>query len=158
MKKNYLDTNILVAAFSDADSDKENKKLVEQVFDTFSQLKDVELWSSMWAITEMVKALIANQKMKAGDAALVERDFVNEARLYGLKIRFADVSPDSDYDFKEFFFHIRQAILLNNSGVGDTIHSVIMKNNSISHILTFDVSDYATIPNLTVMDPKNIKF
>jgi len=42
--------------------------------------------------------------------------------------------------------------------VGDVIHSVIMKNNGIAEILTFDEKDdFKQIPGLTVFHPKDIK-
>ncbi|MFI5087299.1 MAG: hypothetical protein ACHP7I_02800, partial [Terriglobales bacterium] len=78
-------------------------------------------------------------------------------RLRNLKIQMVDVSPENDYDFGEFFYHVRQGILNFHSGVGDIIHSVIMKNNGISEILTFDEKDdFKQIPGLTVLHPKNI--
>jgi predicted nucleic acid-binding protein len=73
-------------------------------------------------------------------------------------MQIVDVSPDKDYDFAEFFYHVRQGILNYHSGVGDVIHSVIMKNNAIVDILTFDEKDdFKKIPGLTVMHPKDIK-
>jgi predicted nucleic acid-binding protein len=45
-----------------------------------------------------------------------------------------------------------------HSGVGDIIHSVIMKNNGITSILTYDEKDdFKQIPDLTVPHPKDIK-
>jgi predicted nucleic acid-binding protein len=45
-----------------------------------------------------------------------------------------------------------------HSGVGDIIHSVIMKNNGITSILTYDEKDdFKQIPDLTVLHPKDIK-
>ncbi|MGA3213034.1 MAG: hypothetical protein ABSD20_17150 [Terriglobales bacterium] len=68
------------------------------------------------------------------------------------------LSPDAEYDFDEFFFHVKQAILSYHSGVGDVIHSVIMKNNGIETILTFDEKDdFKQIPGLTVLHPKDVK-
>ena len=76
----------------------------------------------------------------------------------GLKIQIIEVSPRKDYDFAEFFYHVKQGILKYHSGVGDVIHSVIMKNNGISHILTFDEKDdFKQIPDLTVLHPRDIK-
>ena len=75
-----------------------------------------------------------------------------------MKILLIEVSPDRDYDFSEFFYHVRQGILMFHSGVGDIIHSVIMKNNGIGDILTFDEKDdFKQIPGLTVLHPKDIK-
>ena len=88
----------------------------------------------------------------------MENQLVSEKRLGNLKIYFADVSPQRDYDFPEFFYHVRQGILKYHSGLGDVIHSVIIKNNGISDILTFDEKDdFKQIPDLAVLHPKDVK-
>jgi predicted nucleic acid-binding protein len=112
----------------------------------------------MWAITEMVNILVSQKKIERGEVAEIESQLASERRLMGLKIDFLDVSPQKDYDFAEFFYHVRQGILSYHSGVGDIIHSVIMKNNDVAHILTFDEKDdFKRIPNLTVLHPKDVK-
>ena len=134
------------------------KKLVENALAVFAQLKDVQLCTSIWAITEMVNILVSNKKMDRGEVAEIESQLVSERRLKDLKIFFTDVSPQKDYDFAEFFYHVRQSILKYHSGVGDIIHSVIMKNNGVTEILTFDEKDdFKQIPGLTVLHPKDIK-
>ena len=96
--------------------------------------------------------------MNRAVVAEIESQFANEKRLGDLKLCFVDVSPKKDYDFAEFFYHVRQGILKYHSGVGDIIHSVIMKNNGIKAILTFDEKDdFKQIPDLTVIHPKDIK-
>ena len=97
-------------------------------------------------------------KMDRGEVAEIENRLVSEKRLGGLKIYFADVSPQKDYDFSEFFYHVRQGVLKYHSGLGDVIHSVIMKNNGIDQVLTFDAkTDFTQIPDLTVIHPKDVK-
>jgi predicted nucleic acid-binding protein len=109
-------------------------------------------------VTEMVNILVSNKKMDRGEVALIESQLLSERRLQYLKIHVTPVSPRKDYDFTEFFYHVRQGILKYHSGVGDVIHSVIMKNNDITEILTFDEKDdFKQIPVLTVLHPKNIK-
>ena len=158
MKRIYLDSNILIAYFSVDKTEEAKKKLVESALDVFAQLKDVQLCTSNWAITEMVNILVSHKKMDRGEVADVEGQLVSERRLKGLKVLFAEVSPQKDYDFTEFFWHVRQGILKYHSGVGDIIHSVIMKNNGITEILTFDEKDdFKQIPGLTVLHPKDIK-
>jgi predicted nucleic acid-binding protein len=89
---------------------------------------------------------------------VIESPLMSERRLKNLKIQLVDVSPVKDYDFSEFFYHVRQTILKYHSGVGDTIHSVIMKNDGITDILTFDEKDdFKQLPGLTVLHPKDIK-
>jgi predicted nucleic acid-binding protein len=158
MKRIYLDSNILIAHFSNDKAEESNKKMVENALSVFEQLRDIELCTSMWAITETVNILVSNKKMDRGAVAQIESALISERRLESLKIRFLEVSPIKDYDFSEFFYHVRQGILQYHSGVGDVIHSVIMKNNGVDNILTFDgKSDFKQIPGLTVLHPRDIK-
>jgi predicted nucleic acid-binding protein len=137
MKRVYADSNILIAYYSPDKSEEAKKKAVEAALAIFLHLTDIQLCTSMWAVTEMVNILVSRQKMERGAVAEIESQLVSEKRLNGLKIQIVDVSPRKDYDFAEFFYHVRQGILNYHSGVGDVIHSVIMKNNGISDILTF---------------------
>lgn len=158
MKRIYLDSNVLIAYYSQDVPEKPKTKMVEDALSVFEELKDVQLCTSMWAVTEMVNILVSSKKVDRGSVAEMEEQLVNEKRLKNLKIALLDVSPQKDYDFSEFFYHVRQSILKYHSGVGDIIHSVIMKNNGIDQILTFDEKDdFKKIPNLTVLHPKDIK-
>ncbi len=158
MRRIYLDSNVLIAYYAVDKAEEAKKKLVENALAVFTQLKDVQLCTSMWAVTEMVNILISGKNMDRTAVAEIESQLVNERRLRGLKMNFIDVSPQKDYDFVEFFYHVRQGILKFHSGVGDVIHSVVMKNNDIENILTFDEKgDFKQIPGLTVLHPKDIK-
>lgn len=158
MNRIYLDANILVAYFSIDPAEESKKRMVSSALKVFDELADVRLCTSMWAVTEMVNILVSRKKMDRGSVAEMESQLVSERRLGNLRVDFVEVSPRKDYDFQEFFFHVRQGILKYHSGVGDVIHSVIMKNNGIAQILTFDEkNDFKQIPDLTVLHPKDIK-
>ena len=158
MTRIYLDSNILIAHYSTDKGEDDKRKLVDSALTVFSQLKDAQLCTSLWAVTEMVNILTSQKKMDRRDVAEIESQLVNEKRLKNLKIYLLEVSPQKDYDFAEFFFHVRQGILKYHSGVGDVIRSVIMKNNAIVQILTFDEkNDFKQIPDLTVLHPKDVK-
>jgi predicted nucleic acid-binding protein len=158
MRRIYLDSNILIAHYSADKAEEAKKEMVDNALSVFAELKDIQLCTSMWAVTEMVNVLVSQKKIDRGDVAEIESQLVSERRLRNLKIYFAEVSPQKDYDFVEFFYHVRQGILKYHSGVGDIIHSVIMKNNGITNILTFDEKDdFKQIPDLTVLHPKDIK-
>jgi predicted nucleic acid-binding protein len=158
MKRIYLDSNVLIAHYSEDKTEEAKKALVENALTVFAQLKDVQLCTSVWAITEMVNILVSNKKMNRGEVAEIESQLVSEKRLKNLKLHIIEVSPLKDYDFMEFFYHVRQGILKYHSGVGDIIHSVIMKNNGITEILTFDEkNDFKQILGLIVLHPKDIK-
>ena len=158
MNRIYLDSNILIAYYSQDKPEEAKKKMVDNALAVFAQLKDIQLCTSMWAVTEMVNILVSSKKMDRGIVAEIENQLVNERRLSNLKLHFLEISPDKEYDFGEFFYHVRHAILKYHSGVGDVIHSVIMNNNGVTTILTFDEKDdFKQIPDLTVLHPRDIK-
>jgi len=158
MRRVYLDSNILIAYYSLDKAEEIKKALVESTLRVFAELKDTQLCTSVWAITEMVNVLVSSKRMDRGTVAQIENQLVGERRLGKLKLVLLEVSPSKDYDFAEFFYHVRQGILDYHSGVGDVIHSVIMKNNGLDVILTFDEkSDFKQIPGLTVLHPKDVK-
>lgn len=158
MKRVYLDSNILIAHYSIDQPEESKRKLVEKALSVFAELKELQLCTSMWAITEMVNILISRKQMQPGSVLELESQLVHEKRLANMKVFICEVSPRKDYDFQEFFYHVRQGILSYHSGVGDIIHSVIMKNNGIDEILTFDEKDdFKRIPDLTVIHPKDVK-
>ncbi len=157
MKRIYLDSNVLIAHYSVDRAEETKKKMVENALAVFAGLKDIQLCTSMWAVTEMVNILVSSKKMDRAEVSAIEDQLVSERRLHELRVHFVDVSPRKDYDFPEFFYHVKQGILQYHSGVGDVIHSVIMKNNGITDILTFDEKDdFKRIPGLTVMHPRDI--
>lgn len=153
-----MDSNVLIAYYSTDKAAENKRKLVENALTVFAQLKDVQLCTSMWGVTETVNILVSQKRMNRGDVAEIETQLVSEKRLGNLKIYFAEVSPQRDYDFPGFFYHVRQGILKYHSGLGDIIHSVIMRNNAIADILTFDEQDdLKQIPDLTVLHPKDVR-
>lgn len=157
MRRVYLDSNILIAHYSQDKAEETKQKMVENALSVFAQLRDVELCTSMWSITEMVNILVSHKRMARGEVAEIESRLISERRLNDLRIHFLEVSPRKDYDFMEFFFHVREGILTYHSGVGDVIHSVIMNNNGVADILTFDEKDdFKKIPDLTVLHPRDV--
>jgi predicted nucleic acid-binding protein len=158
MKRIYLDSNILIAYYSADLAEELKKSLVRKALNVFGELKETQLCTSMWAVTEMVNVLISSKKMDRGEVAKIESQLISQRRLSNLKFVLLGVSPRADYDFVEFFYDVRQGIIEYHSGVGDVIHSVIMKNNDVDQILTFDEKDdFKQIPGLTVLHPRDIK-
>jgi predicted nucleic acid-binding protein len=155
MRSIYLDSNILIAYYSRDKQESHKKQTVQRALDVFAKARDVWLCTSIWAVTEMVNILVSSKKMDPADVAEIEQRLFIES-FGNLRLHFLKVSPDKDYDFGRFFDDVRDGILSYHSGVGDVIHSVIMKNNGIDHILTFDEKDdFRQIPGLTVFHPKD---
>jgi predicted nucleic acid-binding protein len=127
MRRIYLNSNILIAHFSTDKAEEPKKKMVETALAVFQQLKDIQLCTSLWAVTEMVNILASAKRMDRAVVGDIESQLVSERRIQNLKLHFVEVSPDKDYDFTEFFYHVKQSILKYHSSVSDVIHSVIMK-------------------------------
>jgi predicted nucleic acid-binding protein len=154
MRLIYLDTNVLVASYAVDEAENEKKTLAERAFAVFQQLSDVELCTSMWAVTEMVNTLVREKKMERGAVAEVASTLQRKKRLWNLKISFVEVSPQKNYNFDDFFVDVGEAIHAYRSHLADAIHVVIMRNNGITQILTFDGK--WDVPDLTVLHPKNV--
>jgi predicted nucleic acid-binding protein len=155
MRSIYLDSNILIAYYSTDPREAPKKKMVQRALDVFAQARDVYLCTSAWAVTETVNALISTKRMSAEDVAEIEQRLLIES-FGNLRLHFLNVSPDKNYDCARFFDDVRDGILKYHPGVGDVIHSVIMKNNGVDFILTFDEKDdFKQIPGLTVFHSKD---
>jgi len=112
MKRIYLDSNVLIAYYCSDKAEESKRKMVIDALAVFPQFRDTHLCTSMWAVTEMVNILVSSKKMDRGTVAEIESQLVSEKRLQGLKIQIIEVSPRKDYDFAEFFFHVKQGILM----------------------------------------------
>jgi predicted nucleic acid-binding protein len=155
MRSIYLDSNILIAHYSTDKQETQKKKMVQRALDVFAKARDVYLCTSVWAVTETVNALISAKKMPAAEVAEIEQRLFVES-FGNLRLHFLNVSPEKNYGFERFFHDVREGILKYHPGVGDVIHSVIMKNNGVDFILTFDEKDdFKQIPGLTVFHPKD---
>ena len=159
MKQLYLDSCILIAFFSKHKEEKDKKKEIKRVFNIFKNLKDIQLVISTWTIAEMMNIMISRHKQKNDFVLGCESKLLNTKRIDGMKIKIVNVEGNKQsYDVQEFIYSIRENILKYHSGVGDIMHSVIMKNNGLDTILTFDEKDdFKKIQGLTVLHPKNIK-
>lgn len=154
----YIDTCILVSYFAEDEAEVEKKTQAIKCLDYLASLQDVVLCTSEWSITEFVKVMVLTKGMPREKVATIEQDFVNKRRVGKNKIDFLDVDPHLEgYDYREFFYDIRRGFLQYNSGYADVVHSVIMKNNGLDTILTFDAkNDFKQIPNFTVLHPSAV--
>jgi len=159
MNQLYLDSCILIAFFSKHKEEKEKKKEIKRIFSIFKGLEDVQLVISSWTIAEMMNVMISRHKQKNDFVLSCESELLNTKRIDGIKINIVTVEgSQQSYDAQEFIYNIRENILKYHSGVGDIMHSVIMKNNAVNTILTFDEKeDFKKIQGLTVLHPRDVK-
>ena len=147
MKTVYLDTNIFVTFFLKRDGfDKINSFMKENK-------NDLDLVTSDWTLTEIVKVLANEYKIKSKRVTSFIEELQREKRVFGNKFSFIKVSKKEDYDFEEFFLHLQRMILEYNNGVPDSIHSLIMRNNNIKSILTTNDKDFQGIKGTIAINP-----
>ena len=155
MKQIYLDTNIFVTHFSDDGTEEVEKICCDKFLERLSKSVDVEFLTSAWTITEMANVLVSKKRMDPAKVTEIENDLIRGRRLGDIKFKLVDVG-DKDYDFNELFLDIRKRIINYDAGVGDSIHSIIMKNNKIEIIITTDQRGFDKIPQLIVLNPVQI--
>ena len=114
---------------------------------------EFDLVTSDWTLTEIVKVLVNEYKIKSNKVADYIQDLQREKRIFDNKFSFIKVSKKEEYDFEEFFLHLQKIILEYNHGVPDSIHSLIMKNNNIKYILTTNDKDFQGIKGTIVINP-----
>src|SRR5260370_38485928 len=102
MRRIYLDSNILIAYYSVDKEEDSKKKMVGNAFAVFAQLKDIELCTSMWAVTEMVNILVSSKKMDRADVAEIESQVVRERHVQQLRIHLVEVNTDEKYTLPEY--------------------------------------------------------
>jgi len=156
--KIYLDSGILISYFSKHKEEKENKKIINNAIKLMEKIEGLEIFISSWGIAEMMNVMLSRQKQKNTFVLKCESTLLNKKRVGNLKLKVLEIGGgDKNYDFSEFFYDIREIILKYHPGVGDTIHSVIMKNNKINQILTFNKKDFEDIEDITVLDPEGVE-
>ena len=66
MKRIYLDSNVLIAYYSVDKAEEAKRNAVQGAFAVFADVKDVQLCTSMWAVTEMVNILVSRKNLDRG--------------------------------------------------------------------------------------------
>jgi len=151
MKRWYVDACVLVAYFSNKRTEKENKKIAKRIFSEISEAVDLELVTSYWTLTELTKILIKSHAMDRDKIVRITTDLIRRGRIEGAKIKLIDLSPKSDYNFSEMCSDLQDGAIKYTVGFQDVLHTIIMKNNGIDTILTFD-SGFKKIDGLNVVE------
>ena len=148
----YLDSCIFVAYFM---KEKERIKRIGMFLIELQKL-NIELVTSDWTLTEIVKVLIKEKKQSSKKVAEYIQELKRIKRIDNIKFNWVPVSKKEKYDFEEFFYEVQKVQLQYKGSLGDAIHTVIMKNNSIKAIFTTD-SEFDGMKNMIVFNPLKYK-
>ncbi len=150
----YLDTNIIVSLYL---KDK-NYEEVKSALDTLSNLRDVQFVTSDFSFIETAKVLINTHHEQPKTVAKEINKIQKNSKIGDFVFTILETSPDSTYEFNDFWNDVGQNMNLYNPGWGDSFHCVIMKNNKVKKILSRDEKDdFEIVPGIELMHPRDIR-
>lgn len=148
----YIDACIFISSFM---KEKEKIKKVEMFFQKAKDL-NIEFVTSDWTLTEIVKVLVKDKKVNPKRVAEYVQELQRTKRIGEIKFNWILVSKKEKYDFEEFFYEVQKVQLQYKGSLGDAIHGVIMKNNSIKTILTTD-PEFDGMKDMIVINPLKLE-
>ena len=155
MKQIYLDSNVIIPLVSNSPDDSEDKENIIKTLKKFEDSPEIEFVMSHHTILETVKILRVKRSFTEDDLHKIYNELALKSRILGIKIKVIDFSIEDDYSFTEMFYDMHIALLKQKHGIEDAMHVVIMQNNNIDTLMTFNESDFL-IPGFTVINPKEI--
>ncbi|MAE49253.1 hypothetical protein CMI48_00330 [Candidatus Pacearchaeota archaeon] len=157
MIRAYLDSCILISFFSNSKKEKANKETAESLVNKLSEFSAIETCISPLVIAETVNILLNSHNMSNQEVWEIESRLINRKRLGKLKIKVLNPENESqkDYDLEDFFDDLRETTLKYHPGFADAMHIVIMKNNGVEYIITFNPKDFEEVEGLTVVPLKD---
>lgn len=153
MNRFYLDTNILVCLVSKDP----RKKSIVKALDCILNIEDAVLVTSAFAFVEMAKVIInSGAKIPSATNRLIMR-ITKASKIEGFSFEILPTSPEKSYTFDQFWIDVGINMNLYNPGWGDSIHCVVMKNNSVENIVSMDAKDdFETVPGIILFHPEAI--
>lgn len=153
-QKWYVDTSVLVAYYTSSNDEAARKIIAKRIFSQASEAEDLELVTSHWTLTELTRTLVKSHHMDRQTVSGIVTDLIRRGRIEGAKITFVDVSARLDYDFEEMCADLQDGIIKYTIGFQDVLHTIIMKNNGLDTILTFDAG-FREVDGLVVINIEN---
>lgn len=150
----YLDSCIFIAYTYEKDK---RHNLMKQAIQNMEKL-DVEVFSSEWALAELVKSLIKDYGYLKDIALGIMNDYKQKKKIGNVEIKWVGIDTIRKYDnFDQFFEHLRTQLLeAKDLHIADAIHSLIMFNNGIPYILTTDKNDFNAVETVTAIQPEAV--
>jgi predicted nucleic acid-binding protein len=156
MIKLYLDNCIFVADF---DKKEEKHNIVTKTLDKLSKCNRLVLVTSDFTFTEIVKVLVREKQVNPKEAHEYVAKTYRASKIQGVPFKILKtegrVPKGKIFDFHDFFLAIQDELLNSKYSISDAIHIVIMKNNNVNRILTFD-SDFENDEEIEKVDPRKI--
>lgn len=146
----YLDACIFIA---NSHSKHENHESVKTCIDSLENF-EIDLFSSEWALIEMMRVLIRDYGYSQENAERIANDYRKKSKIGKLKVNFIDLDSDKSLNFNKFFEYLKyQMINAKELHLADAIHNLIMSNNKIKNILTVD-DHFNVLKEVITIHPK----
>lgn len=142
-RKLYLDTCILIAFHYRKDP---KHKATKEFFKEISKINEAILFCSEFCLTEFVQAYSKKKDISLTEAYQKSNNMVISKKIDKYPFSFANVKgKEKNYDFSTFFVDLQEIILNAKTHLADAIHSIIMRNNKIKYIVTFNKDDFKNV-------------
>lgn len=156
--KIYVDTCILVTYYDKSDT--ERRKEVINCLEVISKNSDkLSLVTSDFTFTEFVKVAQKLNGFNEENIYQTVQDIVRRKKI-GKKYPIDIIDGEGtakQYTLNDFFIELQDILLDSRPGLADAIHYLMMKNNKIKRVLTFDVDDFRKISKIDVIHPSSIE-
>ncbi len=150
----YLDTNVFVCLATDD----ERKAELMASLDILNTVEGTRFVTSDFTFVEMAKVLTHTKRQNTKAVAKLMNKITKLGQIENIKFEIIPTSPLDTYTFKDFWIDVSENMNLYNPGWGDSIHCVIMKNNKIPYIISFDEKDdFDIVQGITLLHPLNIE-
>ncbi|MBU0460219.1 type II toxin-antitoxin system VapC family toxin [Patescibacteria group bacterium] len=158
----YLDTCIFVAYYYDKDSRNKHQRIID-CLEKLKSHKNIQLVTSDFTFTEFLRIVkkLKGFSMKKGYKIVNELTRLNKiGKKYQFKmVEGEDIENAKEYTLNDFFVSLQEEILNQKKEIGipDSIHIVVMRNNKLKNILTFDTNNgFNNIKKINAINPNDI--
>lgn len=148
-QKIYLDACIFTSFKNESHP---NHEVVKKSISSMEKL-DIEIYSSEWALFEMIKVLIKDYGFQKSKAEKIAKEIKTNSKIGNLKINWIEIDGKK-YKFNDFFEYLKNKLIDSKKlPIADAIHCLLMEQNQIDLILTTD-SDFEALHDVTSISPK----
>lgn len=157
-RKLYLDTGLLIGFYREEDEHHDN---AINFFKKTKTLKNLDLVCSEFTITEFAQACVSRGYFSELETHRITEKLLITHKI-GRKYPFKMISAkgkEETYSFGDFFVDVKNIILDPRSErlhLADAIHSVIMRNNKIKNVVTYNKQDFSGISGINPHEPDEI--
>lgn len=155
--KLYLDTCIFVACYDQKDGQNQHRRALQTL--EKATKSPIDFYTSDFTFAEFFKSILDKKVTESRVMRYYTSLFRDRKILQKYKFTILDTEGEEEnYGFDSFFVDVSkmQVDTKPRLHLADSLHAVIMNNNRIKHILTFNKDDFKNIENIEPITPEDM--